>query len=273
MRWHICSVALGAVLLSSTSPAAPTLAQESPINIVYEEPTNATLRPLYERLKTQRVLEELQAFLMPLRLPRQLTVRTAQCGAPKLPYRSGEPVTVCYELIDQVEQIITAHTTDQNEQRSHIVGAFIEIVLHETASGIFDILQIPVWGREEDASDRLAALIMSQFGEDVMFTTIVGTAELFLWSNRQWSGADFASTASPEAQRFYNYLCVAYASDPFRYAYLVRNGILPARRADRCEGEYAQIRKAFDLRIMPYVDPDLLVRARATPWLTWSVER
>ena len=36
----------------------------------YEEPTNAQLRPIYERLKQRAVLEELQAFLSPLRLPR-----------------------------------------------------------------------------------------------------------------------------------------------------------------------------------------------------------
>ena len=31
-----------------------------------------------------------------------------------------------------------------------------------------------------------------------------------------------------------------------------------------------QIRKAFNLRIMPYVDAELLIKARATPWLTWK---
>ena len=39
------------------------------------------------------------------------------------------------------------------------------------------------------------------------------------------------------------------------------------RRAARCEGEYQQVRKAFNLRIMPFVDPDLLVRVRAMPWV------
>jgi hypothetical protein len=51
---------------------------------------------------------------------------------------------------------------------------------------------------------------------------------------------------------------------------MVDRGILPKRRAERCQGEYDQIRRAFDLRIMPYVDPDLLIKARATPWLNWA---
>ena len=137
-------------------------------------------------------------------------------------------------------------------------------------SAIFDVLQVPIWGRESDGADRLAALIMTQFGEDVAQTTIVGTAQLFMWSNKKWTGSDFAAANSPDYQRFFNYVCVAYAASPLQFGGLVDNGILPKHRAERCDGEYAQIRKAFDLRIMPYVDPDLLIKVRSTPWLSWT---
>jgi hypothetical protein len=73
-----------------------------------------------------------------------------------------------------------------------------------------------------------------------------------------------------ELQYFFNYVCVAYAASPLQFGGLVDNGILPKHRAERCDGEYAQIRKAFDLRIMPYVDPDLLIKVRSTPWLSWT---
>jgi hypothetical protein len=42
---------------------------------------------------------------------------------------------------------------------------------------------------------------------------------------------------------------------------------LPARRAARCQDEYQQVLKAFNLWVMPYVDPNLLIKIRATPWL------
>jgi len=139
-----------------------------------------------------------------------------------------------------------------------------------TARAIFDILEVPVWGREKDAADRLAALIMTQFGEDVSRTTIVGTASLFMWSDKAWTGSDFSDTGSPDYQRFYNYVCIAFAAAPLQFGDLVDKGILPKRRAARCQDEYEQVRKAFDLRIMPYVDANLLIKARATPWLTWA---
>jgi hypothetical protein len=129
------------------------------------------------------------------------------------------------------------------------------------------VLKVPIWGRESDAADRLAALIMMQFGEDTATTTIIGTAQLFQWSNKTWTGRDFASVNSPEAQRFYNYLCTAYGADPISFDGLVQNGFLPESRAPRCRGEYEQIKRSFNLRIMPYIDPDLLIKVRSTQWL------
>jgi Putative metallopeptidase len=250
--------------------AAPAMSQQSQVKIAYEPPTEPQLRPIYEQLKQRAVLEELQYFLTPLRLPRPITVRTAQCGATTLPYTPQGPATICYEMVAAIGQIAAAHTQDQQLRQTVILGAFIETALHETANAIFDVLQVPIWGREGDAADRLAALIMTQFGEEVAQTAIVGTAQLFMWSDKRWTGSDFAVADSPDYQRFFNYVCIAYAAAPLQFGGLVDDGLLPKRRARRCGDEYGQIRKAFDLRIMPYVDPDLLIKVRSTPWLNWT---
>jgi hypothetical protein len=258
---------IGASAALVTLPAA---AQQARIKISYEEPTNPQLRPIYDRLKQRHVLEELQAFLSPLRLPRELTVSTAQCGAASVRFRPPGGAIVCYEMVQAIEQLAAKNTQDPEFRQTVITGAFIETVLHETARALFDILEVPIWGREQDAADRLAALIMVQFGEDVSQVTIRGTASLFMWSEKKWTGSDFSEPASPQAQRFFNYVCIAYAAAPLQFDDLVQKGILPKGRAQRCEGEYDQIRRAFDLRIMPYVDPEALIRIRATPWLTWQ---
>jgi hypothetical protein len=264
------SAAIAFVLLSMVGlPPAPA-AQQSQTRISYQEPTQAQLRPIYERLQRRAVLEELQAFLAPLRLPRALTIGAAQCNATTLRHRLPGTATVCYEMIDAIERLVARYTVDQDFAQTVIIGAFIQTVLHETARAIFDILEVPIWGREKDAADRLAALIMTQFGEDVSRTTIVGTASLFMWSDKAWTGSDFSDTGSPDYQRFYNYVCIAFAAAPLQFGDLVDKGILPKRRAARCQDEYGQIRKAFNLRIMPYVDANLLIKARATPWLTWT---
>lgn len=265
MKSVSCSVSLAFAALLAASVPQPALAQ-SQIEISYDEPSSAELRPIYEQLRAQGVLQQLQLFMEPLRLPKPLKVRTAECGPTLEPYTPGEPVTICYEVLAQVAKLVQQHSRDPAYQQLLIYGAFIQTALHNMSLGIFDVLGVPIWGREYDAADRLAALIMTQFGEDIMATTVESTTQIFQWSDKTWTGRDFASTASPEAQRFYNYLCIAYAASPYDYDYLVRGGTLPKERAERCGDEYLQIKKAFDLRIMPYVDPDLLVKARARHW-------
>jgi hypothetical protein len=116
-------------LLSSLAPATPAAAQQtapqSDIKIVYETPTNPKLTSIYTRLKQRKVLEELQAFMVPLRLPRDLTVRLAQCGSENIPYRAQVPATVCYELIDKIEQVAVSHTNDPDLQQTVIIGGFV----------------------------------------------------------------------------------------------------------------------------------------------------
>src|SRR5437868_11124176 len=100
-----------ALVLSATAllpaPAAaqvPADLRNPQIEIAYVEPRTAAYRPIYEKLKKRAVLEELRAFLAPLKLPKKLEVRTAECGATSLPYKPGGPVTVCYEYIAMIER-------------------------------------------------------------------------------------------------------------------------------------------------------------------------
>jgi len=249
----------------------PADLQNPQVNIVYVEPRNAAYRPMAERLKQCRVLEQLRVFLAPLKLPRQLNVNVEECGAVTRAYKAQGPVTICYELVEQIEKIAAKAEPDQRGRV--LIGAFVQVAFHEVAHAVFDMLAVPVWGRAHDAADRLGAFIMVQFGEDVALQTVLGTADFFKLSGKTWTGNAFADLNSPDAQRFFNYLCIAYGGAPKSFDFLTNpknsneEPILPDSRAQRCPGEYEQVRMAFNLRIMPYVDPDKLVRVRAIQWL------
>ncbi len=283
---HRAAPLLAAVLAlaageQARAQAPVATASPAQVKVSYEQPSDPKFMPMYEALKRREVLERLQRFLTPLRLPSELTIRLAQCGAETVPYTHGGPVTLCYEMVDKIVTITRQNTSDEKEQTLVMDGTFVQAVLHEVAHAVFDLLHVPIWGREEDAADRVAALIMVQFGDEVGLTTIVGTARFFEFSKRTWTGADFAEPDSPEAQRFYNSLCIAYGGDPITFAFLkprpgprARRPGLPARlpmlteaRAPRCRAEFFQAMHAFDLRIMPYVDPHLVIRVRAAQWL------
>jgi hypothetical protein len=260
-------------------------------------PTDAPYRAVFNAMKQQQVLEKLQLFLAPLRLTRTLTVRMARCGD-NIYYRSyqlGGDVTICYEFIKQVEDLAPAEGQEgligvvAVPRAATIIGPIVEEALHDVALAVFDNLQVPVWGRPEDAADNVAALIMLQFGTDVAQTTILGTA-YFLYvagANAQYNVDYVADVRPPVRQRYYNVLCVAYGADPVKFSVLQafnRNELqmdLPKDRADDCalryagathpgqyEGEYEKLAAAFKVLILdPYVDPELLKKVLAIDWL------
>jgi len=256
-------------LMQWLTPAAATAAPE--VSIAYGDAPagDASLVHAHDILVNSQALEELNAFLSPLRLPADLHIRSDACGgATRRPYDPAtKTVTICYEMIARVLDVAKAQTDASDGDRSQaMLGTIVEALFHETAYALFDLFDVPIWGRIDDAADRLTAFVMMQFGEDNARTTILGSAQFFNWSARTWTGKDFASTESPEAQRFYNFLCIAYGGDPITFANLKTKGALPEYRLPQCAKEYQQVRKAFDLRLMPFIDPDLLVKARARTW-------
>jgi Putative metallopeptidase len=271
------TMVIGAAFISSLlNPAfdkARAAAQEAEtvrneqIETTYGRPSDPVFQAVYERLTKLRVLEQFTQFMAPLRLPRKLVVMVDRCGAAARPYKPQGPVTVCYELLDKIERV--AAKADQGARETVIVGTFIQVLLHEVAHAVFDILQVPVWGRAEDAADNFAAFVMLQFGDDLARRTIRGSTEFFLLSDRAWTGTDFAAVGSPERQRYFNYLCMAYGSDRKTFEFLVNSAppVLPPRRAKWCNEEYETFRMFFYVRIMPYIDPDLLVAVRSKQWL------
>jgi hypothetical protein len=262
---------LSLALFSQAALCARATAQDlhdSQVDIAYVEPKNPSFLQYYETLKGRQVLEQLREFLSPLRLPRKILVKTSECGRETVPYQSGQPITVCYEYVARIVQLAPATKTPSGISRdAAITGATVQLVFHETAHVVFDLLQVPVWGREEDAADKLAAFVMLQFGKDVAITTLTGAIWFFEASNRTWTGSDFAQESSPEAQRFYNYLCIAYGGDPVTFTDIVRDTLLNTRRARRCADEYRDLSYAFTKTILPHIDPDRLRKVQSIRWL------
>ena len=262
---------LGAALAVGLLHAAPAAAQTTPapstkIQIRYETTEkHAAVRDLLARHK---VLEKAQLFMSPLRLPRELTIRTADCGAPSVPYDAEKGViTICYEAIASVQELAKGATSDKDTLAALVAGGIIEETLHRIALAVIRVFDVPVWGREEDAADLLGAFIMIKFDERTARVAIIGASKLFVSNTSALGKLDYASDVSPSAQRSYNFLCIAYGGAPLDFQPIVDEGALPFPRAGRCGDEYNAIRKAFDLRLMPFVDPDLVVKIRAIDWL------
>src|SRR5262249_8741813 len=72
------------------------------IHIAYVPPKNAAHETVFRLLKERQVLEKLQHFLSPLRLPRALRLQVEGCDGDSNAWYEDDAVTVCYEYLDDI---------------------------------------------------------------------------------------------------------------------------------------------------------------------------
>jgi hypothetical protein len=239
------------------------------IAISYVPPTNPAHQRIYELMKERRILERFKEYLSPLRLPRTLLLKTAGCDGESNAWyeESDHTVTVCYEYIDEVLRNVPDMTTVAGvTPRDAVVGPTIEVFLHEISHAVFNLLKIPILGREEDAADQIADYIMLHLGKDIARITVGGVGYMYRLESTQSQtpGAkQFANVHGLPAQRLYNVLCMAYGSDPELFGDVVQKGYLPEDRADGCGDEYKQVEYAYKKLIFPYVDQEVKKRVQA----------
>src|SRR5205823_6535858 len=93
------SVAFAAAAALSTvaAMAEPTPPAPGKVTVNYVVPP---FQHIYENLKRRKVLEELGEFLAPLKLKRDLALKTVQCNTVNAFYSSADhSLSMCYEMV------------------------------------------------------------------------------------------------------------------------------------------------------------------------------
>jgi len=239
----------------------------------YVRPANPAHQPLYETLQRQRVLERLSEFLSPFRLPRELVLKVDGCDGRTNAYYEDAVVTVCYEYIEFINANLPATATPGGlKPEDAALGPTFDVFLHEAGHAVFDLLGIPLLGREEDAADQFSAYIQLQLSKEEARTLILGIAALAQKEaaeaiRKAPSFKDFADEHGHAAQRYFNVVCMAYGRDPDLFADAIKLGQLPPERAATCGTEYAQFEHAFQTLILPHLDRELYKTVRSRKWL------
>ena len=104
---------------------------------------------------------------------------------------------------------------------------------------MFDMLQVPVLGREEDAADQVSAYIMLHLGKAEARRLIGGTAYAYKTevdaATAPPAMKQFADAHGTPAQRFYNLLCIAYGADAQLFGDMVEEAHLPKEQSRRLQ--------------------------------------
>ncbi|MBK9088262.1 MAG: hypothetical protein IPL90_04110 [Holophagales bacterium] len=259
----IASVSCRVAPKSQAEPPAPA---PPPVRIEYLKPTDRAHQVLFEDMRDRRVLEQLAEVLAVVRLPRPLTLRFAGCDGTSNAWYEPEDgsVTFCYEYLADLRKAAVAGKPGRVTLQEAIDGPTVFVLLHETGHAVFDLLDVPILGREEDAADAFAAITLLRLGKGVALRMLRGAAWSYFHEahSRKMDESDYADVHGLDSQRYYNILCMAYGSDPDYFAAAVKDGRLPPERAEGCVDEYLQAVFAMQKLVAPAVDRTAMERLR-----------
>ena len=151
---------LAGLLLWAAPAQALVSGKTGRVTISYEEPKDPAHKPILEKLKQARVLEMLRDHFNRIRLPKPLVLKVAGCdGEINAWYEPEEgTITTCYEYLAYLGEVrarVPAKAIAAGlDPSAAVVGPFLEVFVHELSHALFDLLKLPILGREEDAADQ-----------------------------------------------------------------------------------------------------------------------
>ena len=226
-------------------------------------------------MQERRILETVAALLNSFRLPRELTLEVRGCQGRENAWYGFDRAIFCYEYVDLIQRHAPKVATPGGVQRADaIVGAVIDTLFHEAAHGIFDLLQIPVMGREEDAADFFSIYLMLQFPPDDARRLIEGIAfNMGSEARKDFSERPCRRSSPGRMGRTCSAITTCCAS-PMRRTrpcstMWCRPACRPGARA-RCWEEWAMLKRSFTKLILPHVDEARLRDAIAQVHFDWS---
>ncbi|MFF6885634.1 DUF4344 domain-containing metallopeptidase [Streptomyces sp. NPDC012421] len=270
-------LALTAVLLAGCAahPAAPSPTPSATrgagrLVVSYEAartPEEAAARAF---LKERRVLEDAAAYAdARIALPRDVPLRAASCAAPN-PYWDRETgrITYCYGFVPDARRVFAGLDSGGAPARrsaavdEDVVGLSNGVLFHELGHALVDLYDLPVTGREEDAVDQLAVLLLAS-GDATHTDYAISTISAWgaLWQAAEGGDpgvAAYSGIHSLDGQRFFNWACWLYGSDPGRFADAVDaegnpDGVLPRDRAALCPAEFRRIDTSWRTLLGPHL--------------------
>jgi len=240
-------------------PQRPTPQGKGKFKTLYIPVKNKAYTEMQDLIVSLRLLEELAAdFNDTIAIPVDITLTFGECGEVNAFYRPDKhQIIFCYEYLEELAKIYAATTKSDEELGTRLTGSIFHTFFHELGHALIHVLDLPVTGKEEDAVDQLATVILVEAGEDgekaVLNASLEFLANYQAQSQTRLTKSQFADEHALDAQRFYNLLCWVYGHNEKKYAYLVNKGMLPKERAERCADEYDKIFKSWSRLLDPYM--------------------
>lgn len=244
---------------SSSSSSASTEAARpaGKIRVEWEEPAGEANRLGYEMLKASETRSLAKSLAGAFSLPRPLTVRGVNGvgGGPFYQPRDNS-ITLPYGFAALVVELLAESNPEASEKElGERIGAVNSFILeHEFGHALIANYDLPVLGKEEDAADAIATVLLLKAEGGAGYAAAAAS----FWAD--FSGrqeppavADYADAHSLDLQRAFDILCWVAGSSERSYREVAELEALPESRLASCPAEYEQVVDSITQELKPHL--------------------
>lgn len=230
------------VMLIAVMPLVPAFAEDSStVEIEYlDDADNMDIRSI---LIEDGVLDDGVEFINEtFRLEQTIKVTVGAAEGPL--YDPGvSEIQIPYSFYTEIIDRFSAIEKDSDEQAVFASDAMLHTLFHELGHALVDQLELPIVGKEEDAVDALASVLLLEHYNDG--AEMAGNAaELFALEGEDRGDLeqeDFWDEHSLDEQRYFSMLCHIYGSDPDAFTDLAEDIGFSADRREICVETYERL--------------------------------
>lgn len=245
-------ILVAALLLVATSLPISAAAKNMFV-VTYDEPSKLQEAQALEELNSSNLGSMLDQFVnSSFTFKRTLKLTFGNSDGSSYDSETNQIFIPYQFLIDTKERFrsITASSKDELSAEDATIDAVMHTVFHELAHALIFMNEIPIVGREEDAADSLATILLIDYFEDGQEIALSG-AELFNLESSAIDEYDLAGEHSLDAQRYYQIVCYIYGSAPEKYSSVLEDGAFTDERAQLCLEEYENASRSWNTLLTP----------------------
>lgn len=148
---------------------------------------------------------------------------------------------ICFAGVVQA-QAPTMTKSERADMRRFAYNNSLFVLYHEVAHLLFDQLEMPVLGREEDAADNVATWILLNKRTKAAEVALADAAQGWLYSGVAYDSGgdegDFAASHSLDKQRAYQIVCLMVGSDDSAFRPIANKYSMDRDRQETCFWDY-----------------------------------
>jgi len=188
------------------------------------------------------------------RFPRALPVKFEECGKVNAYYSpTDHSIRLCHEFFDDTYKLFKKSGLADEKALKLTRGTLGFAFFHEFGHALVGELGLPITGKGEDAADEIATILLSQAGEAGSEIALSGAAWFEIMSADPGRKSPFWDEHSFNDQRVVSITCLLYGSNPTKYAPLMKTLKIPDQRLARCQHDFADRLKAWNVLLEPHM--------------------